>query len=65
MCEKATLEQKQASFPKDGENIRSSELPEDLAQEKRRKKEGGGLLKRIAVAHGGVCCSEDQGAVDH
>ena len=56
---------KAGTFPKNGENIRSSELPEDLAQEKRRKKEGSGLLKRIAVAHGGVRCSEDQGAVDH
>ena len=60
MCEKAPQEQKQASFPKDGENIRSSELPEDLAQEKRRKKEGSGLLKRIAVAHGGVRCPENR-----
>ena len=56
---------KAGTFPRDGENICSSELPEDLAQEKRRKKEGSGLLKRIAVAHGGVSCSEDQGAVGH
>ena len=65
MCERAPQEQKQASFPKDGENIRSSKLPEDLAQEKKEEEEGSGLLKRIAVAHGGVRCSEDQGAVDH
>ena len=65
MREKASPEQKQAHSPKDGENMRSSELSEDLAQEKRRKKEGSGLLKRIAVAHGGVRCSEDQGAADH
>ena len=55
---------KAGTFPKDGENIRSSELSEDLAQETRRK-EGSGRLKTVAVAHGGVRCSEDQGAVDH
>ena len=57
---------KAGTFPKNGENIRSSELSEDLAQKrKRRKREGSGLLKRIAVAHDGVRCSEDQGTVDH
>ena len=55
---------KAGTFPEDGENIRSSELPDDLAQEKRRK-ERSGLLKGIAVAHGGIRCSEGQGAVDH
>ena len=53
------------TFPKDGENIRSSKLSEDLVQETRRKEEGSGRLKTVAVAHGGVRCSEDQGAVDH
>ena len=56
---------KAGTFPKDGENIRSSELSTDLAKETRRKEEGSGRLKTVAVAHGGVRCSEDQGAVDH
>ena len=55
---------KAGTFPKDGENIRSSELSTDLAKETRRKKEGSGRLTTVAVAHGGVRCSEDQGAVD-
>ena len=52
------------TFPKDGENIRSSELSGDLAQET-REEEGSGRLKTVAVAHGGVRCSEDQGTADH
>ena len=56
---------KAGTFPKDGENIRSSELSKDLTKETRRKEEGSGRLKTVAVAHGGVRCSEDQGAVDH
>ena len=48
------------TYPKDGENSRSSKLSADLA-----KKQGSDLPEKVAVVHDGVRCSDDQGTASH
>ena len=48
------------TFPKDGENVRSSKLSADLAKRTRKWPTG-----KVAVVHGGVRCSDDQGTASH
>ena len=48
------------TFPKDGENDRSSKLSADLAKRTRKWPTG-----KVAVVHGGVRCSDVQGTASH
>ena len=48
------------TFPKDGENVRSSKLSADLANRTRKWP-----TEKVAVVHGGVRCSDVQGTASH